>query len=244
MAHFTRSASLHRIYPEYLSTNVSKVFQEWNKCIPYIRPWYAVSPASSPDIVSILRNKRIPMICHNVREVKLVDDAGLVVVDGKRIGSHECIIRNSDPSSMGVLMSSVPIWIHTKISNEGIAQTREMFEYIWANKCILNGIVFDISNFTHRTQSIHPSMYSYKVAIDYILRNIVYPFEKDYGIMTPAIMIDGRGHITQMRYLSELHEYGLSYMMNQTNPLYNRCPHLSLIVDSLFDSSYTIPINK
>ncbi len=243
MACITRSVSLHRLYPEYISTNVSKVFQEWNKCIPYIRPWYAVSPASLPVIVSILRNKQIPMICHNAREVKLVNDAGLVVVDGKHIGNHEYIIRSNKPKSIGVLSSSLPIWVHTKISNEGIVQTREMFEYIWANKYILNGIVFDISNFTHRTQSIHPSMYSYKVAIDYILRNIVYPFEKEYGIMTPAIIIDAREHITQMRHLYELHEYGLSYM-NQSNSLYNRCPPLSLIVNSLFDSSCTIPINK
>jgi len=244
MAHITRSVSLHRMYPEYLTTNVSKIFQKWNKCIPYIRPWYAVSPASSPDLVSILRNQRIQMICHNAREVKLVNHAGLVVVDGKRIGNHERIIRNGASASASAsaicVSSSVPVWIHTKISNEGIDQTRNMFEYIWANKYILNGIVFDISNFTHPTQSIPPSMYSYKIALDYIFRNIVYPFEKEYGISTPAIMIDGRNHIQRLDHLFDLHEQGLSLCKHlwekQSQPPVNR-PKLHLIVGSLFDTN-------
>lgn len=239
MSHITRSVSLHRLYPEYLSTNVSKVFQQWNKCLPYIRPVYAVSPASSPDLVSLLRSQRIPMICHNAREVKLVNHAGLVVVDGKRIGNHECIIRSSKPPT--ILTSSVPVWIHTKISNEGIDQTREMFEYIWANKYILNGIVFDISNFTHPIQSIPPSMYSYKVAMDYIFRNIVYPFQKEYGIHTPAIMIDGRNHIQRLEHLFDLHKQGMSQCKHlwekQPHPQVNR-PKLHLIVGSLLDNSH------
>jgi hypothetical protein len=243
MSQFTRSVSLHKLYPEYLSTNLSKVFQEWNKCVPYIRPVYAVSPASSPDLVSLLRNQRIPMICHNAREVKLVNHTGLVVVDGKRIGNHECIIRNS--KTPAILTSSIPVWIHTKISNEGIDQTRKMFEYIWANKYILNGIVFDISNFTHPIQSISPSMYSYKVAMDYIFRNIVYPFQKEYGISTPAIMIDGRNHIHRLQHLYDLHEQGMS----QCKHLWEKQPHpqphpqvnqmkLHLIVGSLLDNSH------
>jgi hypothetical protein len=239
MSHITRSVSLHRLYPEYLSTNVLKVFQQWNKCVPYIRPLYAVSPASSPGLVSLLRGQRIPMVCHNSREVKLVNHAGLVVVDGKRIGNHECIIRSSKPPA--ILTSSVPVWIHTKISNEGIDQTREMFEYIWANKYILNGIVFDISNFTHPIQSIPPSMYSYKVAMDYIFRNIVYPFQKEYGIQTPAIMIDGRNHIHRLEHLFDLHEQAMSQCKHlwekQPYPQANR-PKLHLIVGSLLDNSH------
>ena len=240
MARITRSVSFHHLYPEYLSTNVSKIFQEWNKCIPYIRPWYAVSPASSPDLVSILRNQQIQMICHNAREVKLVNHAGLVVVDGKRIGHHERIIRNGASASASAIRmsSSVPIWIHTKISNEGIDHTRKMFEYIWANKYILNGIVFDISNFTHPTQSIPPSMYSYKVAMDYIFRNIVYPFEKEYGISTPAIMIDGRNHICRLEHLYDLHEQGIRHCKHlwEKHSQASR-PKLHLIVGSLFDTN-------
>lgn len=238
MARITRSVSIHRMYPEYLSTNVSKIFQEWNKCIPYIRPWYAVSPASSPDLVSLLRNQRIPMICHNAREVKLVNETRLVVVDGKRIGNHECIIRSSKHAAG---LSSVPVWIHTKISNEGIEQTREMFEYIWANKYILNGIVFDISNFTHSVQSIPPPMYSYKVAMDYIFRNIVYPFQKEYGISTPAIMIDGRNHIHRLEHLYDLHEQGIrqcKHLWDKHSHLQVNRPKLDLIVGSLLDNSH------
>jgi len=231
MSRITYSASLHRLHNPV--ENVSKVFQEWNKCLPYIRPWYSVSPASSPDLVSHLRDHRVSMICHNTREVKLVNCSGLVVVDAKRLGNHEYIIRNSRPTLAPTpIPSPVPVWIHTKISNEGINQTREMFEYIWANKYILNGIVFDISNFTHPTQSIPPSMYSYKVAIDYILRNMVVPFQKEYGIATPAIMIDGRNHITHIHHLYELREQGMRHLHA------NCCPNLHLVVDSLLDNCH------
>jgi len=222
--------SLHRHCPRHMGEYVLKVIQEWNRCLPYIRPWYSVSRASSPDLVSLLRDHRISMICHNAREVKLVNCPGLVVMDGKPVGNHEYIIRNSKPASAPA-PAPIPIWIHTKISNEGINQTREMFEYIWANKYILNGIVFDISNFTHPTQSIPPSMYSYKVAIDYIVRNIVVPFQKEYGIATPAIMIDGRNHITHIHHLYELHEHGMRHSRaNHTN--------LHLVVDSLLDNCH------
>jgi hypothetical protein len=237
MPHITRSISLHRLYPDYLSTRVSKVFQAWNKCIPYVRPWYAVSPASSPDMISLMRNQRIPMVCNNAREVKLVNHDRLVVVDGKNIGYHECIVRKMNSKESLSLKSSVPLWIHTTISNEGVEQTRKMFEYVWANKHILNGIVFDISNFTHPTQSIPPSMYSYKIAMDYVFRNIVYPFHNEYGIVTPSIMIDGRNHITRVQHLYDLHEQGLS----RCNHLWEKYPqiqrpNLHLIVGSLLDN--------
>ena len=246
MASVTRSVSFHRLYHQYCATKITQLFQEWNKHLPYIRPCYSISQASSPDVVSFLRKQCIPMICHDAREVKFVDDPSLVVMDGRRIGYHECIVRsmntlkplNYDDNTI----SSTPIWIHTTISNDGIDRTKEMFEYIWSNKYILNGIVFDIANFSHPTQSIPPSIYSYKVAIDYIFRNIVYPFEKEYGIMTPAIMIDGRHHITHMRHLYELNEFALSHV--RANSIYtNKPPELRLIVGSLIDSTCIHRVN-
>ncbi len=237
MPHITRSVSFHDLYSQHLFSRVSKVFQAWNKCVPYVRPWYAVSSASSPDMISLMRNQRMPMVCHNAREVKLVNHDRLVVVDGKNIGYHECIVRKMNSKESLSLKSSVPLWIHTTISNEGVDQTRKMFEHVWANKHILNGIVFDISNFTNPIQSIPPSMYSYKVAIDYIFRNMIYPFQNEYGIVTPSILIDGRNHITRIEQLYDLHEQGLSHCTH----LWKKYPEilqpkLHLIVGSLFDN--------
>lgn len=237
----------HRLYHQYRATKITRVFEEWNKYIPNIRPCYSVSPASSSEVVSILREKQIPMICRNAQEALLVKDDRLVVIDGKRPmagtetkgGYHEYVVHNiKSLQATPAAAHLVPVWIYATISTDGIEHARQMFEYIWANKCILNGIVFNISNFSHSAQHISPSMYSYKIAMDYLLRNIVYPFEKEYGITTPAIMIDGRHHITQMRHLYELREYALSYIP-RTNPLYIRSPELRLIVDTLFDESYT-----
>lgn len=240
----------HRLYHQYRSTKITRVFEEWNKYIPDIRPCYSVSPASSPEVVSMLRDKQIPMICRTAKDALLVKDDRLVVIDGKRPmagtgaqgGYHEYIVRNIKSLQASPAAPMTPVWIYTTISNDSVEHARQMFEYIWANKCILNGIVFNISNFSHSAQHISPSMYSYKIAMDYILRNIVYPFEKEYGITTPAIMIDGRHHITQMRHLYELREYALSYIP-RTNPLYSRCPELRLIIGSLIDDSYPRVVN-
>jgi len=238
----------HRLYHQYRATKITRVFEEWNKYIPNIRPCYSVSPASSSEVVSILREKQIPMICRNAQDALLVKDDRLVIIDRKRRprswtgtggGYHEYVVRNiKSLQATPAAAHLAPVWIYATISNDGIEHTRQMFEYIWANKCILNGIVFNISNFSHSAQHISPSMYSYKIAMDYLLRNIVYPFEKEYGITTPSIMIDGRHHITQMRHLYELREYALSYIP-RTNPLYIRSPELRLIIGSLIDDSYT-----
>jgi hypothetical protein len=125
------------------------------------------------------------------------------------------------------------LWVKTAVSNEGVERTREMFEYIWAHKCILNGIVFDIHNFTNGY--IPPTMYSYKIATEYVFRNMVLPFEREYGIQTPAIMIDGQDHITQIRHLSELHFYALKET-SVINGFTQKKPELRLILGALFDS--------
>ena len=180
--------------------------------LPNIQPCYAFSPASSPAIVSLLRDHRIPMICHNAREVSLVGDDSLVISGRRFVGqSNECIVR-----SVGELTPRAPappplLWVYTTISHDGIYNTREMFEYIWAHKYIVNGLVFDVNNFSNPLSYIPPTMYSYKIALNYLFRNIVHPFEKEYGIPIPSIMIDGRNHITQMSHLDEFHSHIRDY---------------------------------
>lgn len=178
--------------------------------LPNIQPCYAFSPASSPAVVSLLREHRIPMICHNAREVSLVGDDSLVISGRRFVGqSNECIVRSvGDIARRARAISTPPLlWVHTTISHDGICNTREMFEYIWAHKYIVNGIVFDVNNFSNPLNYIPPTMYSYKIALNYLFRNIVHPFEKEYSIPIPMIMIDGRNHITQMSHLDELHSH-------------------------------------
>ena len=131
---------------------------------------------------------------------------------------------------------SPPLWIHTTISHDGIMQTREMFEYIWAHKYILKGIVFDVRNFSDTKGVIQPSMYSYKIAIDYLFRNIIHPLEKEYGIHTPSIMIDGREHITRIEHLNELRYYAFDCATTTVQKFKKNKMDLQLIVGSLIDS--------
>jgi len=211
------------------STSVSfqrllKLFRELKR----VRPCYAVSAASSPAVLSFLREHRIPMICHNAREASLVGDDSLVIAGRRFVGSNEYIVRSVGEITAAPAPPRAPaplLWVHTPISPDGIDNTREMFEYIWAHKYIVNGIVFNVNNFSNPLSYIPPSMYSYKIALDYLFRNIIHPFEKEYGIPTPAIMMDARDHITQISHLDEL----------QSHIRHDR-PELRLILGALIDN--------
>ena len=231
---YSTSVSFHR--SSSLSLRLSNLFRELGQQLPRVRPCYAVSSASSPEVVSFLREHRIPMICHNAREVSLVGDNSLVIAGRKFGPSNERIVR-----SVGEIAGAPPgrapaapplLWVHTTISHDGINNTREMFEYIWAHKYIVNGIVFNVNNFTNPLSYIPPTMYSYKIALDYLFRNIIHPFEKEYDIPTPAIMMDARDHITQMRHLHDVSVMIPGIRM----PPSHRQPELRLILGSLIDT--------
>lgn len=213
----------------------------WKRHVPYLRPCYSVSPASSPERIAFLRHRRVSMICHSAKEVKVVNDKSLTVIDSARRGcigrSNEYIVRSVKQlqrlTGPGLVLFPTPlIWIHTTISSEALENTRQMFEYVWANKHILNGMVIDISNFSNPI--IRPSIYSYKIAMDYVFRNMIHPFQNEYNIVTPAIMIDGRDIITHEDHLFELHDYALSKCRYVWEKTVFR-PNIHLIVDRLFD---------
>jgi hypothetical protein len=180
------------------------------------------------------------MICHNARELNIVNNAALTImdVDGKRTrtaantSGYEHIIRSVKRLPGAGAGAGALVWIHTTVSSTGVDETRKMFEYVWANKHILNGIVFNVDNFSNPI--LVPSIYSYKIALDYVFRNMILPFQKEYDIVTPAIMMDGRNIITHADHLIELHEYALS----QCQYIWGKSavrPKMNLIVDRLFD---------
>jgi hypothetical protein len=179
------------------------------------------------------------MICHNTHQVSLVGDNSLVIAGRRFAGSNECIVRSvraiagrapAPPRAPPRAPAPPPLWVHTAISHDGIHNTREMFEYIWAHKYIVNGLVFNVNNFSNPSSYIPPSMYSYKIALDYLFRNIIHPFEKEYGISTPAIMMDARDHITQMRHLDELSRSLKGFQLSSGRP------ELRLILGALIDN--------
>ena len=231
---YTRSVSFHKLYHKLCHNNV---LGHLKKQLPYVRPCYAVTNDSSPATLAFLREKRVDMVYPDIRPT-------IIKQSGTESPANEFIVRNvadihacTHPNMRSGSHVAVPpplFWIKTAVSNDRIEPTREMFEYIWANKYILNGLVFDVHNFTNGY--IPPTMYSYKIAIEYIFRNMVLPFEREYGIQTPAIMIDGAEHITQIRHLSELRTYAL----NETtiiNGFREKKPELRLILGRLFDNS-------
>jgi hypothetical protein len=248
MTTHTMSVSLHSIYRTV--SRVSNVLNEVRRTLPYITPYYTITPFSSLQLLTQLHNANVGMICNTNEDILRVNQVGssMRIVDNVSSirGRHfktcnEYIVHNVDDivrchssSVSGTTPTPTPLlWIKTAVSNDGVERTREMFEYIWAHKCILGGIVFDIHNFTNGY--IPPTMYSYKVATEYVFRNMVLPFEREYGIKTPAIMIDGQDHITDVRHLAELHFYALKET-SVINGFTQKKPELRLILGALFDS--------
>jgi len=228
-------------------SSVQSLLREWKRVLPHIQPCYAVSASSTKQTISLMRNYRIPMLCETPAQVQAVNDYTLTI-EASRFGNNEYITRgrptatatatatssaatSSATSSAVSYSSTLPLWVYTKISHDGVAQAQKVFEEIWEHKQILKGIMFDIRNFSDTTRnSITPSLYSYKIAMDYVIRNIAHPFEKEYGIYTPCIMMDGRDTITRSEHLHELKD-----IIRQPAAVNKR--ELMLIVDELFDGN-------
>jgi len=219
---YSTSLSLHNIF-----RRVHPVLRDWSKSLPYVQPCYAVSDKSTQQTIMLMRSHRIPMICDTPGQVRAVNDYSLTL-EGHRFGNNEYIARDILSCNS---TTSYPMWVYTKISHDGVENTRKMFEHIWAHKYILNGIVFDTRNFADTQRgSISPSMYSYKIAIDYLFRNIVQPFENEYGIQTPCIMMDARDHVRRIDQLYELDTH-----IHESTKKLNGI-HLRLVVGPLFDA--------
>lgn len=226
---YSSSLSVHTIFRASWLSSSYAMLQEWKRRLPNIRPCYAVSNVTQQHTISLMRQHRIPMLCHTQEEVNAVNDNALTI-ESTRFGTNEYIIRHANEiSSHSGGRVSPPLWVYTTISHDGVEDTRKMFENLWAHKQICKGIVFDIRNFTNTARgSIPPSMYCYKIAIDYLFRNIVQPFEKEYAIQCPSIMIDGRYHITRIEQLDELHR-------NIQHVTTSNKTEFRLIVGDLFD---------
>ena len=239
---YSASMSFHRIFSSLQQQPHSEVLRQWRRHLPLIRPCYAVSNASTHQTISFMRDQRIPMLCETIGQSNAVNEYTLTIentrLNGNRVGvgvgvgvGNEYIAREERDilSSIG----STPIWVYTKISHDGIENSRKMFEHIWAHKYILKGVVFDIHNFTSSVRgSISPSFYNYKIAIDYVFRNIVRPFEHEYGITTPCIMMDGRHHITRIEHLEQLKTHIAPFLSSSSTA---NTTEFQLIIDDLFD---------
>lgn len=214
---------LHKIF----RSSHNLVLQEWKQQLPTVRPCYALSHRSTHQIISLMREYRVPMLCATPGQVSAVNEYTLTI-ENTRFGKNEYIVRKL--CDMPDIKSATPLWVYTKISADGIENSRRMFEHIWAYKFILKGIVFDIDNFTDKVRgTIPPSIYSYKVALDYMLRNMTDPFQNEFGIQTPCIMIDGRRRITRIEHLEEL-KTNIEPIISTSKQM-----EFQLIVDDLFD---------
>ena len=144
----------------------------------------------------------------------------------------EYTVANIDEmKKVHTFMPNAAFWVKTNVSPNGVSNAKQMLNYIWENKCIYNGLFYNIDNFS--TGHIPPSMYSHKIALDYIDRTVL-SYADEIGLRTYMIHIDGGREFINASSLTDIHS------------VFNDAPHilrnlerrgisLQASVDTLFD---------
>lgn len=201
----------------------SRVLYNFRKYLPYIQPHYAVSRITTPQTINYFNTENVGIICRSSDHIhKVADVSTLNIKRSNNIICHipsinklnimisnnanvtEFIVDNiADLKRISDYSPSAAFWLKAKISHDGISTIKPMFDYMWAYKRLYCGLVYNINNFY--TGDIPPSMYSHKIAVDYLLRNVI-SYSDELGIQTPALHIDGRTDFTNISQFSDIHD--------------------------------------
>jgi hypothetical protein len=105
-----------------------------------------------------------------------------------------------------------------------------MFNYVWENKCLYNGLYYDVNDFSNG--HIPASVYSHKIAMKYIFSNL-FPHLDEIRLPLYSIHINGCNEITSVQNIIELNSIFKQYQIFRN--LSRRSIALQMSVDKLFD---------
>ena len=176
--------------------------QQWRITTRYITPFYKLSIKSPRPLILHFDISNIGFICgssthiHNaapyVSNTIICNNpnrTNIEILYSKRSRISEYTVANIDDlKKLHTFMPNAAFWVKTNVSPNGVSHAKQMLNYIWENKCIYNGLFYNIDNFS--TEHIPPSMYSHKIAIDYIVRNVL-SYADEIGLRTYTMHIDG-----------------------------------------------------
>lgn len=200
----------------YHIRNISKILQQWTTTIPYITPFYKVSTNSPPLLMQHFANSNIGFVCgsstHICNAVPYVSNTiicnnpirtNIDILYSKTSRVSEYAVANiNELKQVHTFMPNAAFWLKTRISPNGVNDAKQMLNYIWENKCIYNGLFYNLDNFS--TGHIPPSIYSHKIAIDYVIRNVL-PYADEIGLRTYTMHIDGGREFANTHSLTDIH---------------------------------------
>lgn len=186
------------------------VLCEMKKQIPYIKPIYSMSrvltqnktpnhQSCCENMLNYLKAEKVGFICHSMNDIqRAIPYSGNIICNTQNRTRHDIMVSKSvnicefivsNIAELRLIHEHHPcasFRINTSISYEGVATSKKMIDYIWQHKCLYNGLMYDIGKFSNGM--IPPPMYSHKIAIDYLLRNII-DYSSQIGIQTHSIHI-------------------------------------------------------
>jgi len=220
------------------------VLNEWKSAIKYVKPFYTVSYSSPLQLINLLHQKDVGFISNSPIYNKLSLSNNIICNNPLRTTTDIIYAKNAGVSQYTVstidellrvhaYLPNACFWVKAHISKEGTAASIKMFNYIWEQKCLYNGICYNINNFSNAKLGVQPSMYSHKIAIEYLFRNEL-SYTESIGLRTTNIHIEGGREFVNITCLSELHtiltDANLIHRFNQKGIT------LQASVNNIFDS--------
>jgi len=223
---------------------VYPVLHEWKTAIKYVKPYYTVSYSSPLQLIHCLHQKDVGFVSNSPIYDKLSVSNDIICNNPSRTTIDIMYSKNAGISQYTVstiddllrvhaYLPNACFWVKAHISKEGTDASIKMFNYIWEQKCLYNGICYNINNFSNAKLGIKPSMYSHKIAIEYLFRNEL-TYTESIGLRTTAIHIEGGQEFANMSCLHDLHT-----ILTDAN-LIHRCNQKGIVlqasVNNIFDS--------
>jgi hypothetical protein len=234
--------------------NIVPIIQLLNKKVPNIKPYYSVSLSSSPSLMKYLTTNRFgllsgsstlihntlpyslsssstsssptnPIICNNTKR------STIDILYSKQSNIQQYVVSNvTELRTLYAFTPNASFWIKTNTSQDGINESKKMFNYVWENKCLYSGLYYDVTEFSN--EHIPASAYSHKIAMKYIFSNL-FPHLDEIGLRLHNIHINGCNEITSVQSMIDLHSIFKEYQIYRQ--LSKRGIALQLSVDKLFD---------
>jgi len=195
---------------------VYPILNEWNSSIKYIKPYYTVSYSSPLQLINCLHATDVGFVSNAPMYNKLSVSNNIIcnnpsrttidIMYSKNAGIQQYTVSTLDDLlRIHAYLPNACFWVKTHVSKEGTAASIKIFNYIWEQKCLYNGIFYNINNFSNQKLGIKPPVYSHKVAIEYLFRNEL-AYTESIGLCTNAIHIEGGNEFTNISSLHDLHD--------------------------------------
>jgi len=224
---------------------IPPILRSFTKLAPSILPYYRISLSSSPMLLRYLSKKNVGLLCGSSTHIHnslsytskniICDNMRRTNIDilySKKSNINQYVVSNiTDLKNIYAFSPNASFWIKTKISRDGISNAKKMMDYIWENKCLYNGIYYDVREFSNG--HISASVYSHKIAMSYLCVNM-FPYSHEIGLPISNIHINACDEISTLDNLNELRSIFKEYHI--FNYLKTQGVQLHMSVDKLFDT--------